>query len=222
MGGAIKHAHQIHMATGAMILLIHHSGKDALRGARGWSGLLGQIDAEIEITRLNNGSIREATLSKERDAADGHKLQFSLDPVVVGVDEDGDPLTSLVVRPIEVVATVTKTRLPTSINQRAVWDVLDAAQREMSADELITAAVEHLAYDTTKGRDRRREGIRCAIDRMRADGVLTGNGNVYGLHWPTVFPCAETPPQSKVAAPVPQRLDQQPDDLAGDINEHVH
>jgi AAA domain len=201
MGLAIKHAHQIHKSTDAMICLVHHSGKDEARGSRGWSGLLGQIDAELEITRTNNREIREATNTKQRDGEDGQKFQFALDQVAAGTDSKGRIRTSLVVRPVEVAAeTFTKLRLPTSINQRAVWNVLDEAQREMSADELITAAVGHLAYDPAKGRDRRREGIRCAIDRMHADGVLTVSGNLYGLHRPAEFPDATA--QSKPAAMV--------------------
>jgi hypothetical protein len=51
VGRALKHCKGIHRATGAMVLLVHHSGKDASRGARGWSGLRAATDVELEVVR---------------------------------------------------------------------------------------------------------------------------------------------------------------------------
>jgi RecA/RadA recombinase len=55
MGKVLSHCQRLHKATekvwgegnGAMVVLIHHSGKDASRGARGWSGLKAAADVEI-------------------------------------------------------------------------------------------------------------------------------------------------------------------------------
>jgi len=41
MGRVIAHCKAFHKATGALVLLIHHSGKDDTKGARGWSGTRG-------------------------------------------------------------------------------------------------------------------------------------------------------------------------------------
>ena len=62
VGLAIKHCKGIHTATGAMVLLIHHSGKDASKGARGWSGLRAAADVELCVTR--DGEYRELSVSK--------------------------------------------------------------------------------------------------------------------------------------------------------------
>jgi hypothetical protein len=80
-------------ATGAAVLLIHHSGKDANKGARGSSALLGAVDTEIEVS---GGQLRA---TKQRDMAPGEPIGFKLQPVTVGEDEDGDPLQACVVVP---------------------------------------------------------------------------------------------------------------------------
>lgn len=95
VGKALGHCKRIHELTGAMVVLIHHSGKDASKGARGWSGLRAAADAEIEVVREVTG--RYLRLSKSKDGEDGLEWGFDLEVVQIGVDEDLDPITSCVV-----------------------------------------------------------------------------------------------------------------------------
>lgn len=80
-------------ATGACVLLIHHSGKNKASGARGSSALLGAIDTEIEI------DARQILTRKQRDVEPANPLGFKLTPVCVGVDADGDEIMSCYVEP---------------------------------------------------------------------------------------------------------------------------
>jgi hypothetical protein len=80
-------------STGCCALLIHHSGKDASRGARGSSALLGALDTEIQI---DDSQIRA---TKQRDVELGAPIGFKLTPVLVGTDEDGDQIYSCTVEP---------------------------------------------------------------------------------------------------------------------------
>lgn len=96
VGRALTHCKRIHEATGAMIMLIHHAGKDASKGARGWSGLRAAADAELEVVRETN-EFRSLKLTKSKDGEDGQVWGFALDVVQIGVDEDLEPITSCVV-----------------------------------------------------------------------------------------------------------------------------
>lgn len=98
MGKALNYCKQLHKATGALVVLIHHSGKDASKGARGWSGLRAAADCEIEITRCDNA--RQAQVTKLKNAADGARFGFKLVPVVVFTDGDED-ITSCVIEHTE-------------------------------------------------------------------------------------------------------------------------
>lgn len=95
MGKAMAHCKGIHRATGAVVILIHHAGKDSSKGARGWSGLRAAADAELEVIRTPTG--RMLRLSKQKDGEDELEWGFDLDIVRIGVDEDLEPITSCVV-----------------------------------------------------------------------------------------------------------------------------
>jgi hypothetical protein len=78
-------------STGACVLVVHHSGKDATKGARGSSAILGALDTEISV---NAGAF---TPTKQRDLDMIPALYFKLRPVQIGIDEDGDEETSCAV-----------------------------------------------------------------------------------------------------------------------------
>jgi hypothetical protein len=82
--------------TGHTCLLIHHSGKDASRGARGWSGLLAACDFEFEISR--DDDLRTLRISKMRDGSDSQAaFCYRLHSHELGTDQDGDAVTAVVV-----------------------------------------------------------------------------------------------------------------------------
>jgi hypothetical protein len=82
--------------TGAHVMLIHHSGKDVDRGARGHSSLRAAIDTEIRLTK--DGNERVARITKQRDGESGLEGRFTLEQVTLGRDSDGDPVTTCIVK----------------------------------------------------------------------------------------------------------------------------
>lgn len=78
MNAVLSGCHALHNATGALVLLVHHAGKDAGRGARGWSGIGAAMDTLIEVSRPSEGSVRVATLAEQRDGEDGIAMPFIL------------------------------------------------------------------------------------------------------------------------------------------------
>lgn len=102
MGKLIQILDNIRAATGACILIVHHTGKDASKGARGHSSLRAALDTEIEVTKLNNGT-RLAKITKQKDGIDGLEFAFNLHVVELGQDDDGDPITSCVCEPADTV-----------------------------------------------------------------------------------------------------------------------
>jgi len=80
--------------SGAHVMLIHHSGKDTAKGARGHSSLRAAVDTEVELTKDKDTGQRTARATKQRDLPAGAEDRFDLDVVSLGVDRDGDPVTS--------------------------------------------------------------------------------------------------------------------------------
>jgi hypothetical protein len=96
VGKALQHCKGIHRATGAPVMLVHHSGKDSAKGARGWSGLQAAADAELEVSVTPGG--RKLRITKQKDGEDGLEWGFTLGRVTLDMDEDGDVVSSCVVQ----------------------------------------------------------------------------------------------------------------------------
>jgi hypothetical protein len=96
MGLIVRRFDRIRSECNAHFLLVHHSGKNAAAGARGWSGIRAAIDTELEITDSPTGRCCEIT--KQRDlSTKGERIGFRLDPVTLGLTKWGMPATSCVV-----------------------------------------------------------------------------------------------------------------------------
>jgi hypothetical protein len=97
MGALVKNMDSIREHTGAHVLFIHHSGKDAAKGARGHSLLRAAVDTEIEVTADEDAGTRSARVVKQRELPKGLMFPFSLKVVEVGQNRHDEPVTSCVV-----------------------------------------------------------------------------------------------------------------------------
>jgi len=96
MGAMVRNLDALRSATGAHLVAVHHSGKDRAKGARGHSLLRAATDTEIEVV---DGTI---VVTKQRDLDGSFATGFDLDVVTLGVDGDGDPVTSCTIRLIDI------------------------------------------------------------------------------------------------------------------------
>jgi hypothetical protein len=116
MGVMVRHLDKIKEATGAHITVLHHTGKDQARGARGHTLLQAAIDTEIEIA---NNTI---TVTKQRDLDGSFSRGFVLHPVEIGRRPDGGVVTSAFIDLVET------DKLPPGKPTRAESEVLGALQ----------------------------------------------------------------------------------------------
>ncbi|MGP8164176.1 MAG: AAA family ATPase [Steroidobacteraceae bacterium] len=170
MGKALKHCQKIHQETGALVVLIHHSGKDQARGARGWSGIRAATDTEIEVTRPGV-SYRLATLTKQRDGEDGTPFGFELVSEVYGVDAEGRELSSLVVKPAAVAAGRPNAKPLSNPRQIVVFKTLKESGGLLGMDDLLMQVSAKLPHDL-RGKDRRREVAVRAVEQLRGKGLV--------------------------------------------------
>ena len=109
MGLVVQRSDRIRAETGAHFLLIHHSGKDAAKGARGHSSLRAAVDTEIEVQETPTG--RCAEVMKQRDlGTKGERIGFHLEQVHVGVTKWGKPASTCVVKPADAPEKAQKSR----------------------------------------------------------------------------------------------------------------
>lgn len=95
MGQLVRSVDRLRAETGAHVMVIHHSDKDASKGARGSGSLRAAADTEIELTR--NDEVVTAEARKQRDMTCDAVFAYRLKSVFIGKDEDGDSVSSAVV-----------------------------------------------------------------------------------------------------------------------------
>lgn len=185
LGAVLGKLGKLQAATGALVILIHHSGKDESKGARGWSGLKAAVDTEIEVSRPNDEEPgRVARVTKQKDGESGAVFPFRLERVELGVDADGEPITSCVVEVIDEIprkraktAGVAAARRPRGQWKRMAFDIVEA-RRTVAFDEVVDKVAEEMPAPEPDKRDQRRGNARRDIDALIRDGFLetTGGG----------------------------------------------
>jgi hypothetical protein len=78
MGKVVASLDHVRRVTGACVLLVHHSGKDASLGSRGSTALRGAMDTELELT-TGEGRVT-LKCSKQKDGAPPPPLRLALIP----------------------------------------------------------------------------------------------------------------------------------------------
>ncbi len=187
MSSIIKAAAQLQEATGGLVVLVHHTGKDASRGMRGHSSLISALDAAIEVSR--SGDERGWKLHKVKDGRDGDIYPFVLTEVPLG--DDGDPsLSSCVVSPVAGGVNLfgpDGTPEPKTPNQKTVLAAVVTLLQE--SDEvgqggapseascvLASEVIQKAKEEVSGGLKHRAERVREALTWLSANGfVVTGD-----------------------------------------------
>jgi hypothetical protein len=102
MAAYIKAADAIKEAFECAVIVIHHCGINESR-PRGHTSLTGAADVQISMKKDSTGNI-VATVEYAKDMAEGTVIGSRLEVVELGVDQDGDPITSCHVVPSTVEA----------------------------------------------------------------------------------------------------------------------
>lgn len=121
MTAFILNCDRLRLETGCAVPIVHHSGKDTAAGARGHSSLRAACDTEVELEVAEDGVYRFAKATKQRDLQGGGVLTFKLEDFPLGTDEDGDPVSTAVVTPVdEEEASEARQKRPSGKNQRLI------------------------------------------------------------------------------------------------------
>lgn len=98
MSTVLSNVADLSAAAGAFVLIVSHTGKDEGRGLRGWSGQFAGADCVVMLTREEGEPTRYGRVAKLKDGEDGERFAISLEKVSLGFDQDGDEVTSGVIK----------------------------------------------------------------------------------------------------------------------------
>lgn len=185
MGKILDNCRRIHYATRASVLLIHHSGKNAELGARGWSGIKAAVQGELKVFFDEAAGQRVLTDTKQRDGAPLGGHGFSLVSVDVGMDEKDRTISSAYVKYNGRIETETVKgdgggqAGPKGNSQKLAFesalDVIGVA-RDASSQDVLAAIIDTMAPPEEGERDQRRKRAVSLLDGLVASRHLVQSG----------------------------------------------
>lgn len=155
----------------ASTIFVHHSGKDSTKGARGHSALFAAADTVISVA---DGV---ATIEKSRDGESGKTYGFKLRVVDLGLDTDGDSVTTCVIEPTEATPTAQRARpLPgaAQVALRALREAIIDHGQTLPATSTIPAGARGVEIDRWRAQFRVRYGLDDRGDRALRQAFQRG------------------------------------------------
>jgi hypothetical protein len=151
MNVVVKNVDVIRAATRTQFVLIHHTGKDASKGARGSSALRAATDTEIEVSDPGNQKPKEFKVTKQRDLqGKGEVYGFILVNVNLGLGVFDNLMTTCYVQQAEPVEASPEAQL--THKQVMVLDLIrDSPIGGMRYGSIVKAAQPlHISEDTVR------------------------------------------------------------------------
>ena len=168
----------------AHVMLVHHTGKDGDRGSRGSSTLNSNVDTDLTIKRDQESDIVTVTQLQQRQMTRGASICFQLHPVDLGVDDEGDPRTTVRAHIVDGTSYDVSASAPSGAAGRssqrsrssereiALRTVLAGLARDpegvgaiVQTDALIARMPAHV-MKTTASRDSQRKAINRCLDNL--------------------------------------------------------
>ena len=125
MSAYIRASDAIRETFNCSVLIVHHCGINHSR-PRGHTSLTGAADAQLAIKRDYAENV-VATVEFMKDGESGDTIVSKLDPVEIGVDEDGDPIRSCVLIEADATAGGGGKEPKLSKNQQTYLSILKSA-----------------------------------------------------------------------------------------------
>lgn len=180
MGAIIAGAKRLQELTGGVVMFIHHTGKVVENGMRGHSSLFAAMDAVIGVS---NSKGAFWSVVKSKDDVTGAVHSFRLDPVVVGIDEEGEDVTSCVAVPTAPPFAVRKSKRLGQHQETAYTVLLGLLEKEGPAGREIhiDLAVQAVADQIEVGPRHKRLRAKEAIEALVLKGLARTEGDSISL-----------------------------------------
>ena len=140
MAAYVKAADSFRDAFNCAVIIVHHCGHEGTR-PRGHSSLMGALDVQVAVKR-DAADNRIATVELMQDGPQGAEFISRLEVVEVGTDDDGDPITSCVIVPVDGLAPSLKDKAVTLTKGAKI--ALDALHEAVGDYGAIPPASNHI------------------------------------------------------------------------------
>jgi hypothetical protein len=172
MSLVLRNCKILHDDTGALVVLVHHTGKVESKGMRGSSALYAGSDFVLEIAA--SGRNHSMVVDKLKDGERGAEFPFTLPAVEVGKTPRGKAITSCYVKESDTPPERKNGRKPLTVQaQIFIFDVFKDAlgmSDDMTETELVEAVKakqKEMEYTPSQS-----QSIKLSINRMVISGHL--------------------------------------------------
>ncbi|WP_081989098.1 MULTISPECIES: AAA family ATPase [Xenorhabdus] len=179
MGAFVRGCDELKAKTGASILVVHHSGKDESKGARGSSAFRAALDVEYRINREGKkGSALVITCTKMKDAEEPETKAYDMRVVELFTDKDGEDITSLVLvdKPRDPVEEEEIEHIPNKTdNHTALWQCIRSrtALKEPCSVALIRDDLKSMGVNV--------KNFSRWLTKLEHDGLITRSGQEFSI-----------------------------------------
>ena len=176
MGAVVATARRI-AATGAAVLLIHHTAKNGDGTPRGHSVLNGTLDMCLSLAPLDEKRIVRGKLTKNRNGSCDREITFRSDTYTIGQDEDGDDITAPVA--VELAAPAGPKKPALSPREQRALDVLNECDAGAGVpDTAWFDACEASGLVASDSAANRRKVARQILQKLLDKRAVTATGGV--------------------------------------------
>jgi hypothetical protein len=179
MGQVVKAARSLTI-WGAAVILIHHDTKAGDGLPRGHSLLNGALDMALQLKR--DGDVVMGRPSKNRNGTTEQELAFTIGTREVGIDEDGDPITTAICEELDVAKVQTSgvKLTPSAIAAMDIFRELSKGTRSVRETNWRQAVIDSRKVSASDDPDSRRKAFKRAVEELTrkekvnfADGLFT-------------------------------------------------
>jgi hypothetical protein len=125
MTAYVAAADAIREAFGCAVIIVHHCGVEGTR-PRGHTSLTGAVDGQLSVKRDMTGNVL-VTVEWLKDGPEGDTIASRLESLDVGMDDDGETITSCVVVPVDEQAVPAPADPKLTKNQQTMFSLLQTA-----------------------------------------------------------------------------------------------
>lgn len=170
MGAFVRACDNIRAATGATVLVVHHSGKDADKGARGSSALRAACDFEYKVVSPGK-KVTKLSCTKAKDSDPFDDMTFKLNVVEIGrKDSKGVEMGSLTLT----LSDAPGDMRPDLTGHKQTINSLVASEMARTGEDWVFKAMVQDAFFAVMGADKKHGATKTAWSRGINDLVVDG------------------------------------------------
>ena len=179
MSVAIRELQRLAAEADCAVIVLHHpaKGQEEMRGS---GALLGAVDMTLHVEKDEESGIVTGCTKKARDTAGGDVFAYRNHGVHLADDEDGDSITSVILREVHGERVAKGEKLPASVSAAyQIFRQLSDGGKSVSEDKWRDACVDGRAVSGSDNHESRGKAYKRATEVLARRGLVAFKDGLY-------------------------------------------